>query len=135
MNAPVPLSDITAAVDAADERAAQRAEAQMAAQMDRLGVEWDLRLANAIQYVQLCRIHDGRGEGPWSAHDASIVRTIADPAHLVAGQTPSERATFPEAASAIASERRLDARIEAGVAASAIAPPAEAPVDLAAAEG
>lgn len=122
MNASVSLSQVTAAVDAADDLAARERAAELAEAIERVGVEWDLRLANAIQFVAVCRAHDLRADAPWSAHDASVVRTIADLGHLVAGQTTATRAPLPEAASAVVSERKLDARVAAGVAASA--PPA-----------
>lgn len=126
MNAAVKIADVTAAVDAQEAEAARKAEAKLAADIERLGIEWDLRLAQAIEAVTLARLHDERANDPWSADDAARVRTIADLLHGASGQFPAHRPFTPVATVALVTARKLDARVEQGIAASS------APVEIAA---
>lgn len=101
----------------------ETAARQVESDIVKLTEQRDLRRADAIQAVLRARAHEGRVEQPVTSHDAAICWNIAALLHAAAGQPEGAAMTAvvrgAPAVAATSSERVVDPRVEAGLAASA----------------
>lgn len=118
MNASVKISEVTAAVDKSEHVDRQRVADNLAQHIETLSIEYDLRLATAIDAAHLARMHEGRAAQPWSADDAATVRTMADLLNRAAGQSVQPRPFSQLATRAVVTDRKLDESVSAGIVAS-----------------